>query len=43
MSHNNEHPLFAPDIPISHMGDFIGGSTHVLKVAERLAKKEYSF
>ena len=29
----------APDIPVPHTGDFVGGSTHVLKVAEWLAKR----
>lgn len=29
----------APDIPVPHTGDFVGGSTHVLKVAERLVKR----
>lgn len=29
----------APDIPVPHTGDFVGGSTHVLKIAERLAKR----
>jgi hypothetical protein len=29
----------APDIPVPHTGDFVGGSTHVLKVAEGLAKR----
>lgn len=29
----------APDIPIPHTGEFIGGSTHVLKIAEGLVKK----
>ncbi len=29
----------APDIPVPHTGDFVGGSTHVLKIAESLAKK----
>jgi glycosyltransferase involved in cell wall biosynthesis/predicted nucleic acid-binding protein len=29
----------APDIPVPHTGDFVGGSTHVLKVAESLAKR----
>jgi|GEM_PF-7084449 len=29
----------APDISIPHTGDFVGGSTHVLKVAESLAKR----
>jgi len=29
----------APDIPIPHAGDFVGGSTHVMKIAESLAKK----
>jgi hypothetical protein len=27
-----------PDIPVPHTGDFVGGSTHVLKVADGLAK-----
>ncbi len=30
----------APDIPIPHTGEFVGGSTHVLKVAEGLAKRD---
>ena len=29
----------APDIPIPHTGEFVGGSTHVFKVAESLSKK----
>ncbi|MDK2912973.1 MAG: hypothetical protein PWR29_1930, partial [Methanolobus sp.] len=29
----------APDIPIPHTGSFVGGSTHVMKVAESLIKK----
>jgi glycosyltransferase involved in cell wall biosynthesis len=29
----------APDIPVPHTGDFVGGSTHILKIAESLAKK----
>ncbi|MFQ6072084.1 MAG: hypothetical protein ACE5KT_05205 [Methanosarcinales archaeon] len=29
----------APDIPVPHTGDFIGGSTHVMKIAENFAKK----
>ena len=29
----------APDIPVPHTGDFVGGSTHVVKIAEGLAKK----
>ena len=29
----------APDIPVPHTGDFIGGSTYVLKIAESLAKR----
>jgi hypothetical protein len=29
----------APDIPVPHTGDFVGGSTHVLKIAEGLAKR----
>lgn len=29
----------APDIPIPHTGDFVGGSTHVLKIAEGFAKR----
>jgi len=29
----------APDIPVPYTGDFVGGSTHVLKIAESLAKK----
>jgi len=24
----------APDVPVPHTGEFLGGSTHVLKVAE---------
>jgi len=28
----------APDIPVPHTGDFVGGPTHVLKIAESLAK-----
>jgi len=27
-----------PDIPVPHTGDFVGGTTHVLEVAENLAK-----
>ena len=29
----------APDIPIPHTGEFVGGSTHVIKIAEGLTKK----
>ena len=29
----------APDIPIPHTGEFVGGSTHVMKIAGSLAKK----
>ena len=29
----------APDVPVPHAGKFLGGSTHVLKVAESLAAK----
>ena len=29
----------APDIPIPHTGDFVGGSTHVLKISEGFAKR----
>lgn len=29
----------APDVPVPHTGKFLGGSTHVLKVADSLAKK----
>ncbi|UZE92302.1 MAG: glycosyltransferase family 4 protein [Methanosarcinales archaeon] len=29
----------APDIPVPHTGTFVGGSTHVLKIAEGLAKR----
>ncbi len=29
----------APDIPVPHTGDFVGGSTHVLKIAESLARR----
>jgi len=29
----------APDIPVPHTGEFVGGSTHVMKIAEGLAKK----
>lgn len=29
----------APDIPVPHTGNFIGGSTHVMKIAESLAKQ----
>lgn len=29
----------APDIPVPHTGDFVGGSTHVVKIAESLAKR----
>lgn len=29
----------APDIPVPHTGDFVGGSTHVLKIAESLAER----
>ncbi len=29
----------APDVPVPHTGEFLGGSTHVLKVAESLAEK----
>jgi len=28
----------APDVPVPHTGEFLGGSTHVLKVAESLAR-----
>jgi hypothetical protein len=30
----------APDIPVPHTGDFVGGSTHVLKISESLAREE---
>jgi hypothetical protein len=30
----------APDIPVPHTGDFVGGSTHVVKIAESLAKSD---
>ena len=29
----------APDIPVPHTGEFVGGLTHALKVTEGLAKK----
>jgi len=29
----------APDIPVPHTGEFVGGSKHVLKIAESLAKR----
>jgi len=29
----------APDIPVPHTNDFVGGSTHVLKIAESLAER----
>jgi len=29
----------APDIPVPHTGEFVGGSTHVMKIAEGLTKK----
>jgi len=29
----------ASDIPVPHTGEFVGGSTHVLKIAESLAKR----
>ena len=29
----------APDVPVPHTGKFLGGSTHVLKVAESLARR----
>ena len=29
----------APDVPVPHTGEFLGGSTHVLKGAESLAEK----
>jgi len=29
----------APDIPVPHTGEFVGGSTHIMKIAESLAKK----
>ncbi len=29
----------APDVPVPHTGEFLGGSTHVLKVAGSLAKR----
>jgi len=29
----------APDVPVPHTGRFLGGTTHVLKVSESLAKK----
>ena len=30
----------APDIPVPHTGEFVGGSTHVMKIAESLAKRD---
>lgn len=30
----------APDIPVPHTGDFVGGSTHVIKIAENIAKRK---
>ena len=30
----------APDVPVPHTGEFLGGSTHVLKVAESLARRD---
>ena len=29
----------APDVPVPHTGEFLGGATHVLKVAESWAKE----
>ena len=29
----------APDVPVPHAGRFLGGSTHVLKISESLAKR----
>jgi len=29
----------APDVPVPHTGEFLGGATHVLKVAESLARR----
>jgi len=29
----------APDVPVPHTGEFLGGATHVLKIAEGLAKR----
>jgi len=29
----------APDIPVPHTGEFVGGSTHIMKIEESLAKK----
>lgn len=29
----------APDIPVPHTGDFVGGSMHVLKIAESLTER----
>ena len=29
----------APEVPVPHTGEFLGGSTHVLKVAESLARR----
>jgi hypothetical protein len=29
----------APDIPVLHTGEFVGGSTHVIKIEGSLAKK----
>ena len=29
----------APDVPVPHTGEFLGGSTHVLKIAEGLAER----
>jgi len=30
----------APDIPVPHTGEFVGGSTHVMKIAESLVRRE---
>ena len=38
MSAREKSPL-APDVPVPHTGEFLGGATHVLKVAESLAEK----
>jgi len=30
----------APDVPVPHTGEFLGGLTHVLKMAESLARRD---
>jgi len=39
MSDNLNICYVAPDIPVPHTGTFVGGSTHVLQIAEGLAKR----